>query len=115
MNEVYLKHQQKIDDFIIPGTILKQVSSDISPYLDGCLEGILCEVINENHAEVYKLIDDSKDEILRAQLFLRWTSEQLSPIYDDRKLRVTPMIPPGKSKGIYVTQFGARILVALLA
>lgn len=113
-SKVYNKYKERIDSYQMKGSVLKKVSEDITPYLAGILEGMLCDVRNENHAEVFRLHDDKGEKLLMAEPFLRWTSEEVS-VFNGQNLGVEALIPEGRSRGIYVTKTGGRILCPLMA
>ena len=110
-NQTYYQHQEVIDNYKVQGYLLKAVSDDIQAHLAGVLEGVVCETMEDGTAQVF-LIDDSEDDKTRLKPFLVYKEGEFTEM-KGRKFLVTPVIPPEKSKGLFVSKSG-RVMIPLM-
>ena len=65
------KSKDALSNYQLKGFILKQVSSDIVPYLDGVLSGLVGEVHEDESVTVFKLEHTKKNSTIRPFLLGR--------------------------------------------
>ena len=103
--------EEILSEYVSQGRILKQVSEDIQPHLEGVLDGLAAEVVDENTVIIYKL---NREKGGKGLPFLLWSSEKVIEKSSKKGLLLEYVIPEGRSKGLLVSKTN-RICVPLLA
>ena len=99
-----------IEDFVLKGKLLKQVSSELTPHLDGIVDGLVAEALSDEEVNIYRL--DRGNEI-KAIPFLTWKSGEVEKPSSNRGLALDYVIPEGRSKGMFMSKTN-KIMIPLL-
>lgn len=106
------KLQDALNNYTLKGFILKQISEALTEHVDGVLEGLAAEVLEDDSAIIYKLVRE--DLLVRAKPYLNWSNGELNDKVRHRAIQVTYRVPEGRSVGLFVSK-SLKILVPLRA
>ena len=98
-----------MENYVLKGRLLKQVSIEISPHLDGVVDGLVAEVLPDDSVKVYRL---DRGEEIKAIPFLQWADGQVKQSASNKSLTIEYVLPAGRSKGIFMTESN-QIMVPL--
>nr|WP_115092991.1 hypothetical protein [Synechococcus sp. UW106] len=99
-----------IEEFVLQGKLLKQVSSDLTPHLDGIVDGLVAEALSDEEVNIYRL--DRSDEV-KAIPFMTWKSGEVEKAASKRGMVLDYVIPEGRSKGMFMSKTN-KIMIPLL-
>jgi hypothetical protein len=95
------KSRDVLNTYHLKGLILKQVSEDILPQLDGVVSGVVGETHKDNSVTISTLINDADGSSVKP--FLKWTEGEVTVIKSaGRRTKVTYVIPEGRSQGVFI-------------
>ena len=103
------KTQDTLNSYVLKGYVLKQVSETLQDYVDGELDGLAGEVLEDDSVVIYRLRRD--DLKVSARPFLTWAEGKVER-RSGRSVGVTYERPEGRSQGLFVTK-SLKILVPL--
>ena len=92
------------------GKLLKQVSSDLTPHLDGLVDGLVAEALSDDKVNVYRL--DRGDEV-KAIPFMTWKAGEVVKSTSKRGMVLDYVVPEGRSKGMFMSKTN-KIMIPLL-
>ena len=101
---------KEIEEFVLRGRLLKQVSSDLTPHLDGIVDGLVAEALSDEEVNIYRL--DRGDEV-KAIPFMTWKSGEVEKSAAKRGMVLDYVVPPNRSKGMFMSKTN-RIMIPLL-
>ena len=93
--------EEILSSYVLQGRLLKQVSEDIQPHLEGVLDGLAAEVVSEESVIVYKL---DRTSGVKAIPFLSWKSGEVTKSSSTRGMNLEYVIPEGRSKGLFLSK-----------
>ena len=99
-----------IEEFTLRGRLLKQVSSDLTPHLDGIVDGLVAEALSDDEVNIYRL--DRGDEV-KAIPFMTWKAGEVEKSANKRGMVLDYAVPEGRSKGMFMSKTN-RIMIPLL-
>ena len=99
-----------IEDFVLRGQLLKQVSSGLTPHLDGIVDGLVAEALNDEEVNIYRL--ERGDEV-KAIPFMTWKAGEVEKSASKRGIALDYVIPEGRSKGMFMSKTN-KVMVPLL-
>ena len=102
-----------LSEYTMKGWILKKVSEDMKPHLDGVLNGMLAEVHPDESVTIFKLKIAEKGSTIVP--FLKWKDDKIQTLTParGRGTGIEYVVPAGRSQGVFVTK-NNRILVGLI-
>ena len=114
LNEITTKklaaRNKEIEEFTLRRRLLKQVSSDLTPHLDGIVDGLVAEALSDEEVNTYRL--DRGDEV-KAIPFMTWKSGEVEKSTGKRGMVLDYVVPEGRSKGMFMSKTN-RIMIPLL-
>ena len=103
------KLQDKLNSYVLKGFILKKASETLEEYVDGELDGLAGEVLEDDSVVIYRLTRDDMD--VKARPFLTWSEGKVER-RPGRSVGVSYERAEGRSQGLFVTK-SLKILVPL--
>ena len=85
-----------IEEFVLKGKLLKQVSSDLTPHLDGIVDGLVAEALSDEEVNIYRL--DRGDEV-KAIPFMTWKAGEVEKSSSKRGLVLDYVVPECSLRG----------------
>ena len=99
-----------IEEFVLRGRLLKQVSSDLTPHLAGIVDGLVAEALNDEEVNIYRL--ERGDEV-KAIPFMTWKAGEVEKSASKRGMVLDYVVPEGRSKGMFMSKTN-KVMVPLL-
>ena len=96
-----ISREEILSSYVLQGRLLKHVSEDIQPHLEGVLDGLAAEVVSEESVIVYKL---DRTSGVKAVPFLSWKSGEVTKRSSTRGMNLEYVIPEGRSKGLFLSK-----------
>lgn len=99
-----------IEEFVLKGKLLKEVSSDLTPHLQGIVDGLVAEGLSDEEVNIYRL--DRGDEV-KAIPFMTWKAGEVEKSTAKRGMVLDYVVPEGRSRGMFMSKTN-RIMIPLL-
>ena len=111
MNNVIQSHQELLNNFLIKGFILKQISKDLKPHLEGVIKGLCAQTTSDTEAIIYQIDEIQEDKVMMKPWF-SWNDGVLLDA-KGRRMSFYPYKPEGKSVGMFVSKSG-KVAIPLI-
>ena len=106
------EQREVVDSYVIKGPTIRQVGEEIDSHLDGILDAICFEVVDESSVGVFLV--KRGDDTLTLKPFLQWEQGKVtlcSPRSEGTDVEFVK--PPHKGQGVFFAPVGERVFIGM--